>query len=63
MTAAELEGVKLPTGCRVAEDSALQPVVLFPTNWTMDYFRKQNPEVELYELSEDSRVLRAAVEE
>ena len=31
MTAAELDALKLPTGCRVAEDSSLQPVILFPT--------------------------------
>ena len=54
MTPAELDALKLPTGCRVAEDSALQPVILFPTPWTMDYFRKQNPGVELYDLSADS---------
>jgi peptide chain release factor 3 len=55
MTAAQLDALKLPTGCRVAEDSALQPVILFPTSWTLDYFRKQNPEVELFDLSADSR--------
>jgi peptide chain release factor 3 len=54
MTPEELEALKLPTGCRVAEDSALQPVILFPTGWTLDYFRKQNPEVELFDLSADS---------
>jgi peptide chain release factor 3 len=54
MTPAELDALKLPTGCRVAEDSALQPVILFPTGWTLDYFRKQNPEVELYDISADS---------
>jgi len=57
MTGAELDGLKLPTGCRVAEDSALQPVILFPSSWTLDYFRKQNPEVELFDLSADSRVV------
>ena len=54
MTPSELDALKLPTGCRVAEDSALQPVILFPTAWTLDYFRKQNPGVELYDLSADS---------
>jgi len=54
-TAADLEALKLPTGCRIAEDGDLQPVVLFPTSWTLDYFRKQNPEVELYDVSADSR--------
>jgi peptide chain release factor 3 len=62
MTGAQLDALKLPTGCRVAEDSALQPVILFPTSWTQDYFRKQNPEVELYDLSADSRVLAPVIE-
>ncbi|MGA3170841.1 MAG: peptide chain release factor 3 [Chthoniobacteraceae bacterium] len=57
MTPAELDALKLPTGCRVAEDSALQPVILFPTAWTLDYFRKQNPEVELFDLSADSQAV------
>jgi peptide chain release factor 3 len=60
MSAAELDALKLPTGCRVAEDSALQPVILFPSSWTLDYFRKQNPEVELFDLSADSRVVAPA---
>ncbi len=55
MSAEELEALKLPTGCRVAEDADMQPVILFPTAWTLDYFRKQNPDVELYDLSADSR--------
>ena len=54
MTGEELDALKLPTGCRVAEDSTLQPVILFPSGWTMDYFRKQNPEVELFDISADS---------
>ena len=62
MTGEQLDALKLPTGCRVAEDSALQPVILFPTAWTLDYFRKQNPEVELYDLSADSRVLAPVIE-
>jgi peptide subunit release factor RF-3 len=62
MTTAQIESLKLPTGCRIAEDSALQPVVLFPTTWTLDYFRKQNPEVELYDLSADSRIIAPAVD-
>jgi len=62
MTGAQLDALKLPTGCRVAEDSALQPVILFPTAWTLDYFRKQNPEVEVFDLSADSRVLAPVIE-
>ena len=54
MPAAQLEALKLPTGCRIAEDAALEPVLLFPTAWTLDYFRKQNPATPLYDLSADS---------
>ena len=47
--------MKLPTGCRFAYDAEDQPVVLFPSNWTLNYFIKENPDVKLYDLSEDSR--------
>jgi peptide chain release factor 3 len=62
MTVAQIDAIKLPTGCRVAEDSALQPVILFPTSWTLDYFRKQNPDIDLFDLSADSRILTPAVD-
>ncbi len=44
--------LKLPTGCRVAWDSAGQPGVLFPTAWTQRYFGEQNVGVRLLELPE-----------
>jgi peptide chain release factor 3 len=61
-SAEQLETLKMPTGCRLAEDSALQAVVLFPTGWTMEYFKKQNPGMGLFDLSADSRILTHAVE-
>ena len=61
-TADQLDALKLPTGCRIAEDSALQPVILFPTPWTLDYFHKQNPQLPLFDLSADSRILAPAVD-
>lgn len=42
--------LKLPTGCRVAWDSSDTPGVLFPSAWTLRYFREQNPGTNLYEL-------------
>jgi peptide chain release factor 3 len=54
MTGDELDALKLPTGSRIAEDSSNEPVILFPSKWTLDYFRKQNPEVELFDISADS---------
>lgn len=38
----ETAGLKFPTGCRLAYDSAGQPGVLFPSAWTQKYFTEQN---------------------
>ena len=46
----ELPKLKLPTGTRVAHDTAGQAGVLFPSSWTMKYFGDQNPGVTLLEL-------------
>jgi len=56
-TAAELDALKLPTGCRIAFDADEQPVVLFPSTWTLDYFKKQNPDFPLFDLSADSKTV------
>jgi hypothetical protein len=29
--------------------------VLFPSNWTFEYFKKQNPDAPLFDLSADSK--------
>lgn len=50
-------GLKLPTGCRVAYDSDDQPVILFPSNWTLNYFQKENEGVELFELPSDAKLV------
>jgi peptide chain release factor 3 len=42
--------LKLPTGCRIAHDSAGQPGVLFPSAWTVRYFGEQNPGAALLDL-------------
>jgi len=55
-TAEELNALKLPTGCRLAYDVDEQPVVLFPSAWTLDYFKKQNPDAQLFDLSADSKM-------
>lgn len=51
----ELNALKMPTGSRIAYDSSEQPVVLFPSNWTLNYFIKENPGVQLFDLSADSK--------
>ena len=37
----------LPTGARLASDAAGQPVVLFPDEWSCDFFAGRNPKVRL----------------
>ena len=54
-TPAQTKELKLPTGCRVAYDADEEPVVLFPSSWTQNYFIQQNPGVELFDLSADSK--------
>lgn len=54
-TPEQVKELKLPTGCRIAYDADEEPVVLFPSQWTMNYFIQQNPGAALFELSADSR--------
>jgi peptide chain release factor 3 len=42
--------LKLPTGCRLAHDTAGLPGVLFPSAWTQRYFVEQNPGAPLLDL-------------
>jgi len=49
------------TGVRVAEDSALQPVLLFPTSWTLDYFASRIRTLNSRSLRR-SRILTPAVD-
>jgi len=60
MTAAELKALKIPTDCRLADDADEQPVILFPSAWTLEYFKKQNPDVPLFDLSADAQSLLPA---
>ena len=60
MTAAELKALKIPTDCRLADDADEQPVILFPSMWTLEYFKKQNPDVPLFDLSADAQALGPA---
>jgi peptide chain release factor 3 len=38
----DLDALSLPTGCRVAYDVGKNAVVLFPNEWSADYFTKTN---------------------
>jgi len=44
------KGVKLPTGCRLANDAAGKLGVLFPNAWTRKYFTELNAGMELLDL-------------
>jgi peptide chain release factor 3 len=46
----DVKALKLPTGTRLAYDSAGQPGVLFPSAWTVRYFGEQNAGVGLRDL-------------
>jgi peptide chain release factor 3 len=37
----------LPTGARLAYDAAGKPVILFPEQWSCDFFAQRNPKVRL----------------
>ena len=38
----QLDKLNLPTGCRIAFDSDQNPVVLFPNEWSGNYFQETN---------------------
>jgi peptide chain release factor 3 len=43
----DLDALSLPTGSRIAHDMSRSPVVLFPSDWSADYFGQTNPKVPL----------------
>ena len=43
----DLDALQLPTGSRIAYDVGKNAVVLFPNEWSMDYFTKTNERVPL----------------
>ncbi len=47
MTAEALDALPLPTGGRIAFDQDQNPVVLFPSDWSVGYFAQNNPSVPL----------------
>jgi peptide chain release factor 3 len=49
-TEAELEGLQLPTGARIAFDTDKNPVVLFNTDWSSNYFMETNKNFPLSKL-------------
>ena len=47
----ELDALSLPTGSRLAFDGDQNPVALFPTEWSMNYFAQNNPKFPLSPLA------------
>lgn len=43
----DLDALSLPTGSRIAYDIDKNPVALFPTEWSLNYFAQNNPSVPL----------------
>ena len=46
----DLERLSLPTGARIAFDMGQHPVVLFPNEWSVNYFAESHPQVPLSSL-------------
>jgi peptide chain release factor 3 len=51
----ELDALSLPTGARIAFDMGRHPVVLFPNDWSADYFGQTNAKVPLSALPVELR--------
>ncbi len=50
----EIDPGQLPTGARLAFDSAGQPVILFAEQWSCDFFAQRNPKIALSALPPES---------
>ena len=50
ITEAELDALSLPTGARLAYDIGKNPVMLFPNDWSANYFEQTNPKAALSSL-------------
>jgi peptide chain release factor 3 len=56
---AEIDSSTLPTGARLAYDSAGKPVILFQEQWSCDFFAERNPQIQLSALPPDSGAVEA----
>ncbi|HTI69548.1 MAG TPA: peptide chain release factor 3 [Candidatus Limnocylindria bacterium] len=50
-----LESLSLPTGSRLAFDNDQNPVALFPSDWSLNYFAQNNPSLTLSALAPSRR--------
>jgi peptide chain release factor 3 len=51
---AEIDPTTLPTGARLAQDSAGHQVILFQEQWSSDFFAERNPQIRLSALPPDN---------
>jgi peptide chain release factor 3 len=51
MTMERLRGETLGTGMKLATDLKGRPVVLFPSQWSHDYFVKEHPKLHLHAMA------------
>ena len=56
---AVLEAASLPTGARLAQDVAGKAVILFPEQWSCDFFAERNPNIRLSPLPPDPQLENA----
>jgi peptide chain release factor 3 len=56
---AQIDSSTLPTGARLAYDSAGKPVILFQEQWSCDFFAERNPQIQLSALPPDSGAVEA----
>ncbi len=53
----DVDSIQLPTGSRIAWDINDQGVVLFPTEWTINYFTETNKDIRLSLLPHESEAI------
>ena len=56
---APLDDSLLPTDARLASDAAGQPLILFPEEWSCNFFAERNPKVRLSALPAEASVAEA----
>ena len=60
MTDDDFRAMTMPMGCQVARTKEGQRVVMFPTDWALDYFVEKNPRIAVSSQPFTSRSVRAA---
>jgi peptide chain release factor 3 len=57
-----VDSASLPTGARLATDAAGKSVILFPEQWSCDFFAQRNPKVRLSALPADAGLVPVEAE-